>query len=296
MTITSAPDAAGAGTSGTLKPAQVVGLLALEAIEVDIFRAGGVPGQATRLYGGQVAAQALAAAGYTAGEARPHSLHAYFLRPGDSSRPVLFRVDRLQDGRTFRRRRVTAIQQGQPILCLESSFTTDSSRASDYQPAPSVPSPDKCPALEPPRRSQGGHSPWDLLEVRTAAPDADLPRRTAGDVWFRFRSGPLSGTRSEVMITYLTDLTLAATMLRPTREHAAGRRDVVGLTSLDHSVWFHNAPTCPAGCCTPRTRPPSAACAAWSAAPSSGRMARWSPPSPRRPSCTSPRTRPGIRT
>ena len=156
MTITSAPDAPGAGASGTLKPAQVVGLLALEAIEVDIFRAGGVPGQATRLYGGQVAAQALAAAGYTAGEARPHSLHAYFLRPGDASRPVLFRVDRLQDGRTFRRRRVTAIQQGQPILCLESSFTTDSSRASDYQPAPPAPSPDECPALDIPGRAEGG--------------------------------------------------------------------------------------------------------------------------------------------
>jgi acyl-CoA thioesterase-2 len=148
----------------------------------------------------------------------------------------------LQDGRTFRRRRVTAIQQGEPILCLESSFTTDSSRASDYQSAPPAPSPDKCPALEPPRRVEGGYSPWDLLEVRTTAPGADLPRRTAGDIWFRFRAGPLPGTRSEVLITYLSDLTLAATMLRPTREHPAGRRDVVGLTSLDHSVWFHNEP------------------------------------------------------
>jgi hypothetical protein len=81
-----------------VKPAQVLELLALEAIEVDIFRAGGIPGQAARLYGGQVAAQALAAAGYTAGEARPHSLHAYFL-------------------------------------------STGSSRASDYQPAPPAPSP-----------------------------------------------------------------------------------------------------------------------------------------------------------
>lgn len=241
MTITGVPDVPGAGATGSLKAAQVVESLALEAIEMDIFRAGGFPGQAIRLYGGQVAAQALAAAGHTAGEARPHSLHAYFLRPGDSSRPVLFRVDRLQDGRTFRRRRVTAIQQGQPILCLESSFTTDSSLASDYHPAPPVPSPDECPPLEPPRRIEGA-SPWDLLEVRAASPGADLPRLTAGDVWFRFRAGPLPGTRSEVMITYLSDLTLAATTLRPTRQHPAGRRDFVGLTSLDHSVWFHNEP------------------------------------------------------
>jgi acyl-CoA thioesterase-2 len=242
LAITDVPDVPGAGATGVRTPAQVPDLLTLEAIEVDIFRAGAIPGQATRLYGGQVAAQALAAAGYTAGEARPHSLHAYFLRPGDSSRPVLFRVDRLQDGRTFRRRRVTAIQQGQPILCLESSFTTDSSMASDYEPAPRVPSPGDCPALEPPRRFEGAHPHWDLLEVRTASPGADLPRLTAGDIWFRFRAGPLPGTRSEVMITYLSDLTLAATTLRPTREHPAGRRDVVGLTSLDHSVWFHNEP------------------------------------------------------
>jgi acyl-CoA thioesterase-2 len=236
------PGIPGAGDNGALSAAQVVESLALEAIELDIFRAGAMPGQATRLFGGQVAAQALAAAGHTAGEARPHSLHAYFLRPGDSSRPVLFRVDRLQDGRTFRRRRVTAIQQGQPILCLESSFTTDASLAGDYQPAPPVPSPDECPPYERPRRREGGHSPWDLFEVRLASAGVDLPRPTAGDLWFRLRAKPAEGTRSEVLIAYLSDVSLASTMLRPTRQHPAGRRDVVAMTSLDHSVWFHNEP------------------------------------------------------
>jgi acyl-CoA thioesterase-2 len=238
LTITGGP---GAGATEGLKAARVTELLELEAIEVDIFRAAGFAGQATRLYGGQVAAQALAAAGYTAGDARPHSLHAYFLRPGDTSRAVLFRVDRLQDGRTFRRRRVTAIQDGQPILCLESSFTTDESPATDYNPVPAALPPEECPVLGPRLRVESP-SPWDLLEVRAASPRADLPRLTAGDVWFRLRAGPLPGTRPEVMIAYLSDLTLAATMLRPTRRHPAGRRDFIAMTSLDHSVWFHNDP------------------------------------------------------
>lgn len=128
---------------------EILGLLRLEALEVDMFRGQAMPGEARRLYGGQVAAQALAAAGNTVAGARPHSLHAYFLRPGDTSVPVVFQVDRLHEGRTFRRRRVTAIQHGQPILCLESSFTADPSQATDYDPAPRVPGPEECDAYDP---------------------------------------------------------------------------------------------------------------------------------------------------
>jgi len=85
------------------------------------------------------------AASHTVTETRSHSLHAYFLRPSDTSRPVLFRVGRLHDGRPFHRRRVTAIQRGEPILCLESSFTAGSSQATDYHPAPPMPAPEDCP-------------------------------------------------------------------------------------------------------------------------------------------------------
>ena len=111
-------------------------MLNLERIDADLYRsqAAGEPGH--RLFGGQVAAQALVAAERTTADgATTHSMHAYFLRPGDTGRPVVYQVDRLQDGRTFSRRRVTAIQDGRPILCLESSFTTDQATA-DHHVAP----------------------------------------------------------------------------------------------------------------------------------------------------------------
>jgi acyl-CoA thioesterase II len=231
-----APAAGSPSLAGVLS-----GLLTLEAIEVDMFRARGTPGDPARLYGGQVAAQALAAAGHTAPEARPHSLHAYFLRPGDSSRPVLFLVDRLHDGGTFRRRRVTAIQQGQPILCLESSFTIDDSAADDYPGMPAVPEPDDCPKFTNPL-TWARPSQWTMLEARTVdggglAP----PQALAGDMWLRLRAGAIAGDiPAEPVITYLSDLTLAATVVRPTANHPAGRPQVKRLTSLDHSVWFHN--------------------------------------------------------
>jgi acyl-CoA thioesterase-2 len=215
------------------------GLLTLEAIEEDEFRASGTPGDAARLYGGHVAAQALVAAGNTATGARPHSLHAYFLRPGDSSRPVLYRVDRLQDGRTFHRRRVTAIQQGQPILCLESSFTADGSGADDYPSMPAVPGPEECQELI---RSPGGArpTPWAVIQARTVPAS---PRAGAWSMWFRFRAEALSeAAPPEAVITYLSDLTLAGTAKRSTKRHPEGRPDVTRLTSLDHSVWFHGPP------------------------------------------------------
>jgi acyl-CoA thioesterase-2 len=230
--------------SGDLLPSEIAGLLRLETVEVNIFRGEGLPGATHRLYGGLVAAQALAAAGHTVTGARPHSLHTYFLRPGDASRPVLFQVDRLHNGRTFSRRRVTAIQQGEPILCLESSFTADTSQATDYQCAPAVPTPPDCPEYIPRDKFGGRASPWNLISARPVPGHGDVPHAlaTPGDIWFRFRAAAADGVTPEVMLTYLSDLTFGAAALRPTRQHPAGRRDVTGITSLDHSVWFHNPP------------------------------------------------------
>ena len=222
---------------------ELSGLLTLEPIEIDMFRARGGPGGPARLFGGQVAAQALTAAAHTVTGARPHSLHAYFLRPGDSSGPVLFQVDRLHDGRTYRRRRVTAIQQGQPILCLESSFTADDSGAGDDHGMPAVPAPEDCPRLDRPLVLMGARpSPWAVLEGRTVpASGSAPPLAVAGDMWLRLRAGATAeNIPPEAVITYLSDLTLAATTVRPTERRPEGRPDVRRLTSLDHSVWFHN--------------------------------------------------------
>src|SRR6202166_3277109 len=98
-------------------------LLDLEQIELDIFRGRSPDEQRQRVFGGQVAGQALVAAGRTVPDERPvHSLHAYFIRPGDPSVPLVYTVDRVRDGRSFTTRRVTAIQHGKPIFTLSASF------------------------------------------------------------------------------------------------------------------------------------------------------------------------------
>jgi acyl-CoA thioesterase II len=243
MDSVAAEDDQHAAAGDRLSPGETAELLVLEAIEVDMFRGRGVPGEPGRLFGGQVAAQALAAAAATVTGARPHSLHAYFLRPGDASRPVLLQVDRLHDGRTFRRRRVSAVQDGKHILALECSFTADTSDATDYPPAPPVPVPEDCPAFSKDIPAGQRLNPWNLVEARRL-PGFDVPlsRETAVDFWFRFRVPQPAGILPEVMVTYLSDLTLASTTVRPTARHPGGRRDVTGVTSLDHALWFHTRP------------------------------------------------------
>jgi acyl-CoA thioesterase II len=229
-----------AGASGQ----QYVGLpalmavLDLEPLDTQLFRSQSTGEPGFRLFGGQVCAQALVAAERTtSAEARAHSLHAYFLRPGDTGRPVVFRVDPLQDGRTFSRRRVTAIQGGQPILCLEASFTADRA-ATDYQVSPpAVPAPEDCPPMVWRTRATGlrPDRPFDLRAA--IVPDAGPPH-FSDDLWFRTRgdwdAGPVSRT---AILTYVSDLTFVSGILRP-----LGRPDVPRLTSLDHVMWFHNEP------------------------------------------------------
>ncbi|HEX3792004.1 MAG TPA: acyl-CoA thioesterase domain-containing protein [Pseudonocardiaceae bacterium] len=216
--------------------AVLLDLLDLEDLELNLFRSRQSAAPGRRLFGGQVAAQALVAAERTVlAEAAAHSLHAYFLRPGDSGAPVVFRVDRLQDGRTFRRRRVTAIQAGQPILCLESSFTADRSTADHHTTRPAAPDPAECPETD--WRVQGnGLRPDHAFDLRAATTQTGIVRPFVHDLWFRTR-GSIDGARVSpaAVLTYVSDLTLASVILRP-----SGRTDVRGMTSLDHVLWFHN--------------------------------------------------------
>src|SRR5437899_10758011 len=100
----------------------LIALLDLEELEVNIFRGRSPQEKRQRVFGGQVAGQALVAAGRTVERGRVHSLHAYFLRPGDTSVPILYDVDRIRDGRSFTTRRVVAIQHGRAIFNLSASF------------------------------------------------------------------------------------------------------------------------------------------------------------------------------
>ena len=119
-------------------------LLDLEQIELDIFRGRSPDERRQRVFGGQVAGQALVAAGRTVPPDRPvHSLHAYFIRPGDPTVPIVYTVDRTRDGRSFTTRRVSAIQHGQTIFTLSASFHHAEPGPEHADPMPDVPPPDE---------------------------------------------------------------------------------------------------------------------------------------------------------
>src|SRR4051812_40358157 len=139
-------------------------LLDLEPIEVNIFRGVSPDEERQRVFGGQVAGQALVAAGRTvAADRRVHSLHAYFLRPGDPHIPILYEVDRIRDGRSFTTRRVVAIQHGQAIFHLSASFHVAEDGFDHHDPMPTVPSPDDLPTFADRIKAMGGDVPeWSL--------------------------------------------------------------------------------------------------------------------------------------
>src|SRR5690349_9415021 len=126
----------------------LIELLDLEPIEVNIFRGNSPDEERQRVFGGQVAGQALVAAGRTVEpDRRVHSLHAYFLRPGDPNVPILYEVDRIRDGRSFTTRRVVAIQHGRAIFNLSASFHVHEDGLDHQIPAPSSPDPDSLPTF-----------------------------------------------------------------------------------------------------------------------------------------------------
>src|SRR2546423_13562431 len=140
---------AAAGSGGQQVVDHLVALLDLEKIEENIFR-GVSPSEApVRVFGGQVAGQALVAAGRTVPEERKvHSLHAYFIRPGDPSIPIVYEVDRIRDGRSFTTRRVVAIQHGKAIFALSASFQKLEEGLEHADEMPAVPDPDTLPTMD----------------------------------------------------------------------------------------------------------------------------------------------------
>src|SRR6266478_5090507 len=125
----------------------LVSILDLEELELNLFRGRTPKEDRLRVFGGQVAGQALVAAGRTVADGVVHSLHAYFLRPGDPAIPILYQVDRIRDGRSFTTRRVVAIQHGAAIFNLDASFHNDEPGLSYHAPMPEVPPPEDLPTF-----------------------------------------------------------------------------------------------------------------------------------------------------
>jgi acyl-CoA thioesterase-2 len=226
----------------------LVALLDLEAIEVNVFRGRSPDERRQRVFGGQVAGQALVAAARTVDPDRQvHSLHAYFLRPGDPNIPILYDVDRIRDGQSFTTRRVVAIQHGRAIFNLQASFHVVEPGLEHELPMPlGVPDPDSLPdfrvRMEPYKERLGD---WygqprpidsryvDLMPVERHGPQGDRQR-----VWLRADGTlPDDPVLHACVVTYASDMTLLDTTLLP--HGISWHDDQVQMASLDHAMWFH---------------------------------------------------------
>ncbi len=219
-------------------------LLDLETIEVNIFRGQNL-GNRTRVFGGQVAAQALIAAGRTTDHGRVHSLHAYFLRPGDPSIPILYQVERIRDGRSFVTRRVLAIQHGQAIFSLTCSFQDDEEGLTHQDAVADITNPDALPPLEVPDDRRYGPAlsyleanGFDIRFIGEAPWRARPGTLKREQLWFRAKE-PLGDDPllHAAIMTFISDLTLVSTILM---RHNLSLFDTAFFgASLDHCIWFH---------------------------------------------------------
>jgi acyl-CoA thioesterase-2 len=225
---------------------QLVDLLDLESIEVNIFRGISPNEERQRVFGGQVAAQSLMAAGRTVDTGRPHSLHAYFLRPGDPTVPILYEVDRIRDGRSFTTRRVVAVQHGRAIFHLSASFHADEPGLTHQFTMPVVPDPDELDSLavrlEPYRDTLGDWfakpHPIDQRHIGELPFSRNASREPVQRLWIRADGSlPDDPLLHACVATYASDMSLFDTMLAP-HNVSWDDADFMG-ASLDHCMWFH---------------------------------------------------------
>jgi acyl-CoA thioesterase-2 len=226
-------------------------LLDLEEIEHNIFRGPSRDIGSGRVFGGQVLAQALVAAQRTVDEERIcHSLHGYFILPGDVEAPIVYFVDRLRDGRSFTTRRVTAIQHGQAIFNMAASFQVEEEGPEHQFEMPDVPPPeellreldlirgvaDRIP--EPLRTIYMQERPIELRPVDPVDPFAPAPRPPLKHAWFRaVDTLPDELIRHQSVLAYTSDYSLLGTALLPHGLSFQMRR--LQAATLDHALWFH---------------------------------------------------------
>ena len=230
---------------------ELLTLLRLEKIEENIFRGQSQNLGFGRVFGGQVLGQALSAASYTVDESRPvHSIHAYFLRPGDANLPLVYEVDRIRDGKSFTTRRVVALQKGRAVFSMSASFQIDEPGFEHQDRMPDVAGPENFISETEHARNWAGKVPAKIreeilcdrpIEIRHVTPvDPFSPRKMPPErhVWFR-ATGPLPEDRAthRYMLAYASDFNLMATAL-----HHHGHtfwEPEMQVASLDHAMWFH---------------------------------------------------------
>lgn len=235
-----------------MQPLQkVIEILDLEEIEKNHYRATSPNEGWQRVYGGQVIGQALVAASRTVDEDRhTHSLHGYFLRGGDTDIPILFKVDRIRDGKSFTTRRVVAIQKGQPIFTMSISFQVAEEGLTHQFKMPEAPPPDALKDEDEILAEQAqywsevpqeNHITTSAIQIRHAQP-ADFVNRSALPpeqlCWMKTRERlPDNQRLHQCVLAYLSDWSLLDTAIRP--HGISALKDNLQMASLDHAMWFH---------------------------------------------------------
>jgi len=231
--------------------AALTALLDVETLDTDLYRGARQPGGVGRVFGGQVIAQALQAAQRSVGDKDAHSLHAYFMRPGDENFPIVYQVKRDFDGRSFATRRVVASQQGQPILTMTASFQTPEDGLHHQNAMPDVPPPETLKSERELRQAIAHQVPerfrdfftrrQNAIEMRPLyprswfAPEKRAPNNAA---WFRV-AAPIGDDPAlhRAALAYASDMALLATRMMP---HGVNwLMPEMQTASLDHALWIH---------------------------------------------------------
>jgi acyl-CoA thioesterase-2 len=229
----------------------LLSILDLEPLEHNLFRGMSPQVGWQRVFGGQVIGQALVAASRTVPEDRfVHSLHAYFLRPGDPAVPIIYEVDRIRDGGSFTTRRVVAIQHGKPIYSMSASFQLMEAGLEHQSTMPDVPMPEDLPSEAELKEKFLAHAPesvrryWQRdrpIELRPVDLDHYFSRKKltpAQNVWVRASAALPDDPRiHSCVLAYASDMTLLDTSLFA---HGTSVFDPeLQVASIDHAMWFH---------------------------------------------------------
>ncbi len=230
---------------------ELLRLLELEEIEENIFRGQSQDMGFKNVFGGQVLGQALSAASYTVPADRSaHSLHAYFLRPGDATKPIVYIVENMRDGKSFATRRVKAVQKGQPIFFMSASFQREEIGFEHQDRMPEVPGPGGIASEMEMAKSIADQIPLNIrekilcdkpIEMRPVNPVNPFdPEKMPAQkyVWFRtINALPDDAATHRYMLAYASDFNLVSTSLYP-HGHTFWEPEVQA-ASLDHAMWFH---------------------------------------------------------
>jgi len=229
---------------------EVIDLLTLERLEDNFFRGESRDIGSPQVFGGQILGQALSAAHRTVENRIPHSLHAYFLRPGDFNLPVIYQVERSRDGGSYSNRRVVAIQHGRPILNLAASFKTPEDGLEHQVEMPEVPGPEGLTSLadinqamldkvpEKMRRFLAHKPPFEFRPIEAPKFIEPGARTPVKNIWMRACGQlPEDPELHRNLLAYVSDYELLGTATLP-HEIDFGTKPLL-MASLDHAMWFH---------------------------------------------------------